>query len=375
MLKRLIRKEGPAESKGTALATLIALHGAGEPGATVSAPSFTSNVIAYRSIRMIAEAAASVPLQVREGREVLADGTLCRLLDYPNPDQSGVELLEEIYGHLQTHGNAYIERLDTDADPRALFSVHPETIEITEDGYRQRLKHGERMIRPDVAGRSPLLHLALWQPQGGKRGHAPLATAREAIHLHNAAGAWNRQLLDNAARPSGALIHRAKETGGHLTPEQFDRLRAELDQSFAGPRGAGRPLLLDGGLDWRPMGMTPAEMDFQNLKHSAARDIALAFGVPPMLLGIPGDNSYANYREANLAFWRQAVLPLVKKVSGALSGWLEPGRMQRIEPDLAALEALAPERSSRLDRIAAADFLSDDEKRSALGYPPQEGGA
>ncbi len=70
------------------------------------------------------------------------------------------------------------------------------------------------------------------------------------------------------------------------------------------------------------MAFSPADMDFINAKHVAAREIALAFGVPPMLLGIPGDNTYANYQEANRAFWRLTLLPLVDKVLAALARWL-----------------------------------------------------
>ena len=57
---------------------------------------------------------------------------------------------------------------------------------------------------------------------------------------------------------------------------------------------AGRPLLLEGGLDWKPLSLTPKDMDFIEAKNVAAREIALAIGVPPMLLGIPGDNTYSN---------------------------------------------------------------------------------
>ncbi len=370
MLKRLTRRAGAEERKSASLAELIALHGAGGAPTRVPPPGYTTNVVAYRCIRMIAEAAASVPLRVTEAQAELTDGELCRLIEQPNPDQTGPELLEEVYGYLQTHGNAYLERLEDQVSTRAIFLLHPDSVEERDGTYRIRMESGVRTVTPDPLGRSPILHLSLWQPKGGKSGHAPLQTASDAIHLHNAASFWNRQLLENAARPSGALIHRGSEGGQHLTPEQFDRLRNELDHGFTGMKNAGRPLLLDGGLDWRPMGLTPAEMDFQNLKHSAARDIALAFGVPPMLLGIPGDNSYTNYREANLAFWRQTVLPLVNKVSAALSGWLDPSRYCRIEPNTSSLEALAPERSSRLDRIAAADFLTDQEKRQAFGFAP-----
>ncbi len=72
------------------------------------------------------------------------------------------------------------------------------------------------------------------------------------------------------------------------------------------------------------MALSPRDMDFMEAKNGAAREIALAFGVPPMLLGIPGDNTYANYAEANRAFWRQTVLPLAERTAAALGDWLGP---------------------------------------------------
>ena len=105
-------------------------------------------------------------------------------------------------------------------------------------------------------------------------------------------------------------------------------------------------------------------------KHAAAREIALAIGVPPMLLGIPGDNTYANYAEANRAFWRQTVLPLVQRTARALGMWLAPayGGELRLSPDLDQVEALAPEREALWARMERTSFLSDDEKRAAVGY-------
>jgi phage portal protein BeeE len=71
-------------------------------------------------------------------------------------------------------------------------------------------------------------------------------------------------------------------------------------------------------------------MDFIEAKNAASRDIALAFGVPPMLLGIPGDNTYANYAEANRAFYRLTVLPLVNRTADAFAGWLGEGRVKAV---------------------------------------------
>jgi HK97 family phage portal protein len=122
-----------------------------------------------------------------------------------------------------------------------------------------------------------------------------------ALDVHNATGRWNKALLDNSARPSGALVYAPKD-GSNLTDEQYERLKSELEDGYSGAVRAGRPLLLEGGLDWKAMGLTPKDMDFIEAKNAASRDIALAFGIPPMMLGIPGDNTYANYQEANRAF-------------------------------------------------------------------------
>src|SRR5690606_29165737 len=131
-----------------------------------------------------------------------------------------------------------------------------------------------------------------------------------------------------------------------------------------------RPLLLEGGLDWKAMSLTPRDMDFVEARNAASRDIALAFGVPPMMLGIPGDNTYSNYQEANRALYRLTVLPLATRVAGELSAWLAPlfAENLRLSIDVDQIEGLAAEREALWARIGAADFLTDDEKRGAVGY-------
>ena len=159
---------------------------------------------------------------------------------------------------------------------------------------------------------------------------------------------------------------------GTLTPDQFERLKVELQDGYQGARQAGRPLLLEGGLDWKPMGMTPKDMDFFEAKNAAARDIALAFGVPPLMLGLPGDNTHANYKEANRAFFRLTVMPLANRLADALAAWLGPleGKSIRLVPDADQVDALAEDREALWRRVNAATFLSEAEKREAVGYQP-----
>jgi HK97 family phage portal protein len=126
------------------------------------------------------------------------------------------------------------------------------------------------------------------------------------------------------------------------------------------------------------MGLTPADMDFTQARHAAAREIALAFGVPPMLLGIPGDNTYSTYKEANLAFWRLTALPLAFKTARAIERWLGArfdGEQARVTVDLEGVPALASEREALWGRIEQASFLERDEKRRLAGLSPAAGGA
>ena len=116
-------------------------------------------------------------------------------------------------------------------------------------------------------------------------------------------------------------------------------------------------------------------MDFAELKAAAARDIALAFGVPPMLLGLPGDNTYANYREANRALWRLTLLPLAGKILGGLEEGLRPWFPKlELKVDLDRVPALAEDRERLWAQVSAAGFLSDAEKRAMLGISREDPG-
>ena len=242
--------------------------------------------------------------------------------------------------------------------------------------YDYRVDGHVTRIAREASGFLPVLHATLFHPLDDYYGLSPLEVAGAAIDVHNQGAAWTKGLLDNAARPSGALIYKGPDGAPGLSDEQFSRLRRELEDAYQGASNAGRPMVLEGGLDWKAMGYTPSDMDFSETRSVAAREIALAFGVPPMLLGIPGDNTYANYAEANLNFWRQTVLPLVARTASALTRWLAPrfGAGLRIGYDADAVDALADARRALWEKLDGASFLTVNEKRAAAGYSPLAGG-
>ena len=332
---------------------------------------YLRNAVVYRCVRMVAEAAASVPFVARhDGASVL--------LGRPMPEESCADVFTKIYMHLQISGNAYLEALSLAPEeaPRGLQVLRPERMKAQLDdrgwvnGWAYMAGQKVRQIGRAETGWLPVLHMKLFHPGDDIYGFSPLAAARQALDLHNAGADWAKALIDNFAKPSGALVY--GRDGARLTDEQFDRLKLELETAHAGAENAGRPLLLEGGLDWKPMSLSPAEMDFREARNGAAREIALALGVPPQLLGIPGDNTYANYKEANLAFWRMTIVPLVQRTAAALGVWLSEAYEEAVEVgcNLDAVPALSEEREALWARLDAASFLTDAEKREMAGLPP-----
>lgn len=334
------------------------------------AQAFMENPVAQRAVRLVAEGVGNAPL-------AQGDETILALV---KATSAGQTLLETLAAQILLHGNGYVQILkDGAGKPVELFALRPERLTIKADvqGWPSAYsyKAGDATLNiplEDEAGWPNLIHLKAFHPTDDHYGAGCLSAAEQAVAIHNAAAVWNRALLENAARPSGALVYDGGESGG-LTGDQFERLKGELANAFSGQSNAGRPMLLEGGLKWQSMSMSPADMDFAELKAAAARDIALAFGVPPMLLGLPGDSTYANYREANRALWRLTLLPLADKILSGLAEGLAPWFPDaRLSVDLDRVPALAEDRERLWSQVSGADFLSDDEKRAMLGLPPAE---
>ncbi|MEN9683363.1 MAG: hypothetical protein RLZZ427_1114 [Pseudomonadota bacterium] len=334
--------------------------------------AYLDNPVAQRAVRLVADGIGGAPL-------VATEPTLTRLVSATSAGQS---LLETLASQLLLHGNAYVQIIKDGAGlPVELFALRPERISVIagSDGWptAYAYKVGDTPLTIPVldADAAPnLIHIRSFHPADDHYGAGCLTAADQAVATHNAAAHWNRTLLENAARPSGALVYDPGDAGT-LTAEQFERLKGELLQAYAGHGNAGRPMLLEGGLKWQALSLTPADMDFAELKAAAARDIALAFGVPPMLLGLPGDSTYANYREANRALWRLTLLPLAAKLLAALGEGLEtwfPGAPLAI--DLDRVPALSEDRERLWAQIGSADFLEPAEKRALLGLPAQPAG-
>jgi len=328
---------------------------------------YRRNPVGQRSVRLVAGMLGSLTVDAIDGDERAAE--LVR--------SDG--LLESIAANLLLHGNAYVQLLADDRDaPAELCLLRPERVSVVSDergwpvAYLYRAAgQAARFNRTDALGRQQMAHVKALHPRDDHYGMGCIEAAIGAASVHNRAARWNKALLDNGARPSGALSYEPAD-GSVLSADQFQRLKEELASEFSGSGNAGRPLLLEGGLKWQALSLTPADMDFVALKEGAARDIALAFGVPPVLVGLPGDATYANAREAGRALYRQTILPMATRILSALGemlgDWLGP---VKLAVDTDQVSELAEDRAKLWEQVEAASFLSDAEKRSMLGFAEQ----
>ncbi|WP_170375807.1 phage portal protein [Ruegeria atlantica] len=370
--------EAAPEAKASAAGPVVAWQTGGRvawsprDAVSLTRTGFSGNPVGFRSVKLIAEAAAALPLVLQDQAQRYDVHPILSLMRRPNAAQGRAELMEALFGQLLLSGNAYVEAVQAEEGlPVELHVLRSDRMSVVPgaDGWPKAYDYS-------VGGKTHrfaaevICHIKSFHPQDDHYGFSPMQAAAMAIDVHNSASRWSKSLLDNAARPSGALVWKG-DGHGVMAEDQFRRLSDEIEQNYRGARNAGRPMVLEGGLDWKPMGFSPSDMEFQKTKEAAAREIALAFGVPPMLLGIQGDATYSNYQEANRAFYRLTVLPLVTRVAAAVSEWLSgfSGEDLMLKPDLDQVPALATERDAQWTRVSRADFLTDAEKRSLLGLP------
>ncbi|PUB13135.1 phage portal protein [Yoonia sediminilitoris] len=386
-LNRARSKPEAVEVKASAAGRVKAMSGSGRVAwsprdvVSLTRTGFTGNPIGFRVVKLIAEAAAALPVVLQDADRRYDAHPVQALLARPNAGQGRAELLEALYGQILLTGNGYLEAVGEEDLPVELHVLRSDRMLIVPgpDGWPAGYEYqvNGRKHRFDVTNdQSPICHIKSFHPQDDHYGLSPLQAAANAIDVHNSASRWSKALLDNAARPSGAIVYRGADGQASLSADQYDRLLDEMETQHQGARNAGRPMLLEGGLDWKPMGFSPSDMEFQKTKEAAAREIAIAFGVPPMLLGIPGDATYSNYQEANRAFYRLTVLPLATRVVSAIADWLSDYTNEAIflRPDLDQIPALSIERDAQWRRVSDADFLTAAEKRSLLGLPALEVG-
>lgn len=381
---------GKKEQKQSAVGVAISYNKLGQPVwsdrdyGSFAREAYQRNAIAYRCISMISQSIASLELQAFVGDREVPNHPILKLLTRPNPMQSGCDFLEALTSFYLISGNSFVEaaypgtaKEPNSNPPSFLYILRPDRMKVIAGAgglpksYVYDVGGISVSFPVSILGVSNILHIRSFNPINDWYGMADTEAAAYSIDQHNESSAWNQALLQNSAVPSSALV-----AEGNMETEQFNRLKEMIDERYSSPKNAGRPMVLEGGLDWKVLGTSPKDMDWLEGQRESARNIALAYGVPSMLLGIPGDNTYSNQREARLALWEQTVLPIADKIIDCLNYWLAPRYKDnvRLAYNMESISALRLRRELQRDSLEKSSFMTINEKRVAMGMEAIENG-
>lgn len=351
---------------------------------------YLKNAIVYRCVNEISKGASAVPFVLKAGDQIIEQHPLIDLLNRPNPLQSYSEFFNSLFGYVLLSGNAYILKVGSDlGKPKELHLLRPDRINIKGSGNPIPEKY-EYVIGGSIQntymvdqenGFSELKHVKLWNPLDDYYGLSPMSAAAVEVDQFNMSSKHNVNLLSNGARPSGAVIFKPQDDAGfavNLSESQRQQLLTDLNNRFSGAGNAGRPMLLEGDFDWKEMGLSPKDMDFHRLKNMATTDIALCFGVPSQLVGVPDSQTYSNVAEARLALYEETIIPHLRKMSSDLNEWLVPLFDDRLtlEFDIDSIPALAERKKKTYENVTSAvreGIMTRNEARKIIGLETVEG--
>ena len=391
-LQRLFNNK-PVEQKNS---NMMGYFGVGTEEAKVytyqelAKEGYLKNAIVYRCVNEISKGASAVPLILKNGDEIVEQHPIIDLLNRPNPLQSYSEFFNSLFGYVLLGGNAYILKVGAEQGaPKELHQLRPDRMVIKGSGnpipdryeYVVNGRVQKTYMVDQVNGYSEVKHVKLWNPLDDYYGLSPMSAAAVEVDQFNMSSKHNVNLLQNGARPSGAVIFKPQDDAGfaaNLSESQRQQLLTDLNNRFSGAGNAGRPMLLEGDFDWKEMGLTPKDMDFHRLKNMAATDIALCFGVPSQLVGVPDAQTYANVSEARLALYEETIIPHLRKIQSDLNEWLVPLYDDRLklEFDIDSIPALSERKRKTYENVTSAvreGIMTRNEARQSIGLSPVEG--
>ncbi|SOB98710.1 HK97 family phage portal protein [Rhodobacter sp. JA431] len=221
------RVAAPPERKASVTGRIVALAaGAGRPvwgprdSASLTRAGFTANPVGFRAVKLIAEAGAAVPLICADATRRYEVHPLLDLIARPNPGQGRAELFEALLGQILLSGNGYVEAVAQEPGlPRELHVLRADRMQVVPgpDGWPVAYDYavGGRKHRFEMTGApDPICHIKSFHPSDDHYGLSPMQAAAVAVEVHNAASGWSKALLDNAARPSGAIVYTGADGQG-----------------------------------------------------------------------------------------------------------------------------------------------------------------
>ena len=287
-------------------------------GKTVTERSAMQMTAVYSCVRILAEAVAGLPLHLYKytdggGKEKALDHPLYRLLhDEPNPEMSSFVFRETLMTHLLLWGNAYAQVIrNGKGEVIALYPLMPNKMSVDRDEngrlyYTYYRGSDEAIKKKDFAVTlqpSDVLHIP-GLGFDGLVGYSPIAMAKNAIGMAIACEEYGAKFFANGAAPGGVLEHPG-------TIKDPQRVRESWQSTFGGSGNANKIAVLEEGMKYTPIGISPEQAQFLETRKFQINEIARIFRVPPHMVGDLEKSSFSNIEQQSLEFVKYTLDPWV----------------------------------------------------------------
>jgi len=287
-------------------------------GKAVTERSAMQMTAVYSCVRILAEAIAGLPLHVYRytksgGKEKAIDHPLYRLLhDEPNPEMSSFVFRETLMTHLLLWGNAYAQIIRNGKNEViALYPLMPNKMTVDRDEKGQLYYSYQRSNdeAPTMKGSTvtlkptDVLHIP-GLGFDGLVGYSPIAMAKNSIGMAIACEEYGAKFFANGASPGGVLEHPG-------TIKDPARVRESWQSTFGGSGNANKIAVLEEGMKYTPIGISPEQAQFLETRKFQINEIARIFRVPPHMVGDLEKSSFSNIEQQSLEFVKYTLDPWV----------------------------------------------------------------
>ena len=302
------------------------LMGPTAAGKTVNERSAMQLTAVYACVRILAEGVAGLPLHLYQygkngSGEKAVDHPLYFLLhDEPNPEMTSFVFRETLMTHLLLYGNCYCQIIrDGRGQVTALYPLMPNQMSVNRDEKGQlyytylrsgeeadTMKKGTVYLLPEDVLHIPALGF------DGLVGYSPIAMAKNSIGMGLACEEYGAKFFANGAAPSGVLEHPG-------TIKDITRLRESWNAIYGGSKNAGKVAILEEGMHYSPISISPNEAQFLETRKFQVDEIARIFHVPPHMIGDLERSTFSNIEQQSLEFVKYTLNPWVCRWEQALT--------------------------------------------------------
>ena len=294
--------------------------GGSTSGKRVNERSAMQMTAVYSCVRILSEAVAGLPLHLYRytengGKEKAVEHPLYFLLhDEPNPEMTSFVFRETLMTHLLLWGNAYAQIIrNGKGEILALYPLMPDRMTVDRDDmgrlyyeYRVSNEDAPTMKGSTVRLRpSDVLHIP-GLGFDGLVGYSPIAMAKNAIGMAIACEEYGAKFFANGAQPSGVLEHPG-------TIKDPSRVRESWTQTFGGSQNANKVAVLEEGMKYTPISISPEQAQFLETRKFQINEIARIFRVPPHMVGDLEKSSFSNIEQQSLEFVKYTLDPWVSR--------------------------------------------------------------